>query len=159
MNIINRDDLLYLAGLIDGDGSIIAQIIRRPDYVYRFQIRLTIQITQLKKRRHHLVHIKEIIRYGYIRDRGDISDYILTETRCVYAFLKQLAPFLRMKRKQANLIIRMIEQLPSAKKSASLFIELCRITDHVAELNDSKKREITAEIVENELKKLNIISK
>jgi hypothetical protein len=157
MNIVNRDDLLYLAGLIDGDGSIVAQMVRRSDYVYRFQIRFTIQITQLKKRRHHLVHIKEIIGYGYIRDRGDISDYILTETRCVYSFLKQLAPFLRMKRKQANLLLRMIEQLPSSKNSASLFMKLCHMADHVAQLNDSKKREITAEIVENELKKLKLI--
>lgn len=157
MNIVNRDDLLYLAGLIDGDGSIIAQIVRRSDSVYRFQIRFTIQITQLKKRRHHLVHIKEIIGYGYIRDRGDISDYVLTETRCVYAFLKQLAPFLRIKRKQANLLLRMIEQLSSSKNSAPLFIELCHMADHVAELNDSIKREITAETVAEELKRLKII--
>jgi len=102
MKNINRDDLIYLAGLIDGDGSIVAQIVRRSDAVYKFQIRCTLQITQLKKRRHFLEHIREIIGYGIIRDRGNISDYVLTETRSVYSFLKQLSPFLRMKKKTSK---------------------------------------------------------
>lgn len=157
MKILDRDDLIYLAGLIDGDGSIVAQIVRRSDSVYKFQIQCTIQITQLKKRRHFLEDIKKIIGYGIIRDRGNISDYILTETRCVYSFLKQLSPFLRMKKKQSNLILRIIEQLPSSKNSALLFIELCHLSDHVAQLNDSKKREITAEVVAKELQELKII--
>lgn len=151
MKTIHRDDLLYLAGLIDGDGSIIAQIVRRSDYVYRFQIRCTVQITQLKKRRHFLNDVRDLIGYGTVRDRGNVSDYVLTETRCVYSFLKQLSPFLRLKKKQAHLVLRIIEQLPSSKTSALSFVELCRISDHVAELNDSKKREITADVVAQEL--------
>jgi hypothetical protein len=157
MKTLNKDDLIYLAGLIDGDGSIVAQIVRRSDSVYRFQIRCTLQISQLQKRRHFLEDIREIIGYGIIRDRGTMSDYILTETRCVYFFLKQLSPFLRMKKKQANLLLRIIEQLPSSKNSALLFIDLCRISDHVAELNDSKKRTITAEVVAQQLQELKII--
>lgn len=152
MKILNKDDLLYFAGLIDGDGSLVAQIVRRSDYALRFQIRLTVQISQRKKRRHYLEDIRQTIGYGTVRDRGDVSDYTLTETRLVYHFLKQVSPFLRMKKKQANLVIKIIEQLPSSKTSALLFIDLCRLADQVAELNDSKKRTITAEIVANELK-------
>ncbi len=158
MNIINKDDLLYLAGLIDGDGSIVAQMINRPDYVYKYQIRLTVQISQRKKRRHHLEDIRKIIGYGIVRDRGDMSDYVLTETRMVYQFLKQLAPFLRIKQKQANLVIKIIEQLPSSRNSALLFIELCRLADQVAQLNDSKNKEINAKVVEDRLKELKVIS-
>ena len=51
MNTISRDDLIYLAGLIDGDGSLIAQIVERRDYQFQFQIRLTVQITQRKKKK------------------------------------------------------------------------------------------------------------
>lgn len=154
MKNINRDDLLYLAGLIDGDGSLVAQIVRRSDFVSKFQIRCTVQITQSKKRRHFLENIQEIIGYGTVRDRENISDYVLTETRCVYFFLKQLSPFLRLKKKQSNLILRIIEQLPSSKNSPLLFVELCDISDHVAQLNDSKSRKITAEVVRKELQEL-----
>lgn len=159
MPILNKDDLLYLAGLIDGDGSIVAQIVRRSDYVYQFQIRLTVQISQLKKRRHHLEDIRKILGYGIVRDRGDISDYVLAETRNVYQFLKQLSPFLRIKKKQANLVIKIIEQLPSSKNSPILFIELCHLADQVAELNDSKNRNITTEVVIKELQELKVIKK
>jgi hypothetical protein len=156
--LIQRDDLLYYAGLLDGDGSLVVQMVRRSDYVFQYQLRFTVQVTQLTKRKHHLEEMKNIIGYGYIRDRSTgISDYILPETRCVYSFLKQIAPFLRIKKKQANLIIRMIEQLPSSKKSAALFIELCQMADQVAELNDSKSRKITADVVANDLKKLKVI--
>jgi hypothetical protein len=156
--LIQRDDLFYYAGLLDGDGSLVVQMVRRSDYVFQYQLRFTVQVTQLTKRKHHLEEMKNIIGYGYIRDRSTgISDYILTETRCVYSFLKQIAPFLRIKKKQANLIIRMIEQLPSSKKSAALFIELCQMADQVAELNDSKSRKITADVVANDLKKLKVI--
>lgn len=159
MKNINRDDLIYLAGLIDGDGSLVAQIVPRSDYVYKYQIRCTVQVTQLKKRKHFLKDLQKIIGHGYVRDRNDVSDYILTETRCVYSFLKQLAPFLRLKKKQADLILRIIEQLPSSKNSPVFFIELCRQSDQVAQLNDSKNRKFTAEVVEQEFKKLKIISK
>ena len=159
MKTINKEDLLYLAGLIDGDGSIVAQIVRRPDYVFRFQIRLTVQISQRKKRRHHLEDIRNTIAYGIVRDRGDMSDYVLTDTKIVFHFLKQISPFLRIKKKQANLVIKIIEQLPSSKNSALLFVDLCRLADQVAELNDSKKREINAEVVANSLKDWKVIEK
>jgi intein-encoded DNA endonuclease-like protein len=157
MKTLNRDDLLYWSGLIDGDGSFVAQMVRRPGYVFGFQIRLTVQISQRKKRRHHLEKICDTIGHGYVRDRGDMSDYILTETKMVYEFLKQIAPFVRIKTKQVNLVIQIIEQLPSSKNSPSKFLDLCRISDHVAELNDSKNREITAEVVENWLKDKKLI--
>ena len=157
MKILNKDDLLYLAGLIDGDGSIIAQMVRRSDYRFRFQIRVTVQVSQQKKRRHYLEHICDTIGHGGVRDRGDMSDYVLTDTKMVYQFLKQLSPYLRLKKKQANLVIKIIEQLPSAKDSAVLFIELCRLADQVAELNDSKNRQINAEVVAKELQDWKVI--
>ena len=158
MNTLNNDDRFYLAGLIDGDGSIIAQMVPRPDYVYRFQIRVTVQITQRKKRRHHLEDIQKSIGCGTLRDRGDMSDFVLTEARLVYALLKQIAPCLRIKRKQANLVIKILEQLPSSKGSALLFVDLCRLADRVAELNDSKGREITTQTVIGELCRLQLLA-
>lgn len=154
MNKIRISNLIYLAGLIDGDGSLIAQLVARKDYVNRFQIRFTIQITQLTKRRCHLDKIRENIGAGSVRVRGELSDYVLTSTKDVDELLRKLYPFLRIKKKQAELIIQIIEQLPSSKNSPTLFLELCRKADQVARLNDSKNRTITAESVENKLKKI-----
>jgi len=51
MKQLNQTDCIYLAGFLDGDGSIIAQMVLRQDYKFKFQIRLTLQFTLLKKRR------------------------------------------------------------------------------------------------------------
>lgn len=152
MKTLDKDDLLYLAGFIDGDGCLIAQLVRNNEYVNKFQIRVTVQITQRTVRLHFLNDIKKLIGHGTLRNTSKgISHYVLTDTGMVCAFLKQIAPYLRIKKKQANLMIRIIEELPTARKDFKTFVELCKLSDQVAMLNDSKKRTITAAVVAQEL--------
>ena len=68
--------------------------------------------------------------------------------------LQQLQPFLRLKQKQANLVLKIIEQLPSPRGSQDNFLKLCQLVDQVAELNDTKKRKHTADSVYAMLKEL-----
>ena len=51
-NMINltENEKAYIAGFIDGDGCILSQIIKREDYKYKFQIRVSITFYQKKKR-------------------------------------------------------------------------------------------------------------
>ena len=44
-------ELSYIAGFLDGDGSIYAQIVKRSDYRLKFQIRVSISFHQ-KTTRH-----------------------------------------------------------------------------------------------------------
>ena len=147
MNALNRDDLLYLAGLIDGDGNC----------TICSSIWLCFSVSNSMHCSDHttqkfLVYIQKLIAYGTVRDRGDISDYVLTETRCVYSFL--------------NFSISSPEEKTSRPYSPNnwtiTFFEkfLCSFTfivDQVSELNDSKNRKITAEVIANELRELKII--
>lgn len=150
MNTIDEKDLMYLAGFFDGDGSIIAKFIYHKDYVKTrpYQISLTVQFTQATKRRWFLENIKTIVGEGNVRDRktGDVSDYSIVGPAAVAKFLKQIQPYLRLKTKQANLALRIIEQLPHSKDPEK-FYELCYIVDQIAALNDSKTRTITAAVV------------
>jgi hypothetical protein len=43
-------DAAYLAGFVDGDGSILSQIVKREDYRYKFQIRISMLFHQKSKR-------------------------------------------------------------------------------------------------------------
>ena len=147
MKQLQPNDRIYLAGFLDADGSIIAQLVARKDYKFKFQIRFTVQMTQLKKRKWLLEQFKDLIGAGYLRDRDTVSDFIMVEPRNVYNFLKQIQPYLKVKQKQANLVLKMIEQLPASKDSLEKFLELCKIVDQVAELNDTKKRKHTASTV------------
>ena len=44
-------DFAYIAGFLDGDGSIMAQIVRNDSYLYGFSIRLSVVFFQ--KIKHH----------------------------------------------------------------------------------------------------------
>ena len=39
-------ELSYIAGFLDGDGSIYAQIVKRSDYQLRFQLRVSVSFFQ-----------------------------------------------------------------------------------------------------------------
>ena len=51
--IINEDKA-YIAGFLDGDGSLLTQIVKNPSYKYGFTIRYTIQFVQ-KKKNHNIM--------------------------------------------------------------------------------------------------------
>ena len=149
---LSHIQLAYLAGFIDADGSIFAQIKKRDDYILKFQVSLSIVFFQKKTRKHHLIQIQNEIGKGVLKERNDgILELTLTGTNLVGSFLSLLKPFLRLKKKQANLMLKIIEQLPSIKNNSEKFIRLCELVDQIALLNDSKNRLITSERVKESL--------
>ena len=163
MNQISDLDLSYIAGVIDCDGSIIAQFVYHKDYRPErpYEIRLTIQISQLKKRRWWLDKFVDIIGEGTVRDRplpkdpkkhiSAMSDYVLVGVRPVGELLKQLRPFFKSKNKQADLIIRITEQLAHSNDPA-IYDQILDLVDQASNNNDSKKRTITAEVVRDRMR-------
>lgn len=47
---LTKLDYAYIAGFLDGDGSILAQLVRRTDYRLGFQIRVSITFYQKNTR-------------------------------------------------------------------------------------------------------------
>lgn len=148
MNKLTIEQANYLAGWIDGDGSILAQIVSRKDYILKYQIRLSVLFIQKKSRYHELLRFQSEIGTGVLRDRGDgIVELSIVGKNEVALFLKQVQPYLRNKQKQANLVLRICEQLEGVKNDPHKFLILCEITDRVGHLNDSKNRTVTTEVV------------
>jgi hypothetical protein len=114
--------LAYMAGFIDSDGSLIAQLVRKNDYIFKFQIRLSVQFSQRTSRKYYLDMLRKEVGYGHVVVRANMSDFVLTEARIVCEFLQLLLPYLRIKKKQANLMIKIIQELPSARVSKEKFI-------------------------------------
>jgi len=161
MKKLTEKQAAYLAGFIDADGSIIAQIVKREDYVLKFQIRVSILLIQKKKRVHFLKQVQsELGDVGTVRDRGDgIAEFALVGTTNTLQLLKQIRSCLRLKQKQADLIIRISEQLILTKNDPQQFLALCELADRVADLNDSKHRSITTETVKRRFQDLGFVSK
>lgn len=131
--------LAYIAGFLDGDGCIMAQIVKRDGYVYGFQIRLSIIFYQKSCKKDHLIWLKDQLKFGYIRDRNDgMSEYTIVGIEQVKNVLQQLFDFLRLKKKQAELVLK-ISAIPK-KPSLETFLSYCQMVDNGAKLNFSKKR-------------------
>jgi hypothetical protein len=143
-------DLAYLAGVVDGDGCINAQIVRRHDYVLKFQIRVTVTVFQKTTRHWFILYLQKEIGAGNVRKRPDgISEYALVGTSSVKQLLEALLPYLKLKKKQAKLVLHIVENL-SKSQDPEAFLKLCEVVDTIADLNDSKKRILRASVVRSE---------
>ena len=151
MRFMDSTVLAYIAGFLDGDGSIFFQIVPRKDYKQKFQIRSSIAFYQDKKYVEILDWLKNYFGVGYIRHRKTgISDYTIVESKEVKRILLLLQPYVRLKKKQVELGLEILSKLEN-KKSEEDFLEICKLVDKFKELNYSKKRTITYKTVSESL--------
>ncbi len=151
MRLIDSTTLAYIAGFLDGDGSIFFQIVSRPDYKLKFQIRSSIAFYQDTRQVKILEWLKEIFGVGYIRHRKTgISDYVIVESKEVKQLLTSIQPYVRLKKEHVELGLEIIDKLEN-KKSNEDFLEICKLVDKFKDLNYSKKRTINYEVVSKSL--------
>jgi len=147
MRFMDSTILAYIAGFLDGDGSIFFQIIPRKDYKQKFQIRSSIAFYQKSEYVWILDWLKRLFGCGYIRHRKTgISDYTIVEPKEVKKILQLLQPHVRLKKKQIELGLEILNKLEK-KKGNEDFLEICKIVDKFKDINYSKKRTITHEVV------------
>ena len=131
----------YIAGFLDGDGSIFFQLVRRKDYVFGFQVRASLVFYQKKSQKKILRWLIHKLRSGYLRDRNDgMSEYTIVGLRDAKKVLLELEPFLILKRKQAKLALRIISRLEGVTITQGLLLRVAKEVDKFAKLNYSKKR-------------------
>ena len=149
--IMDSTILAYIAGFLDGDGSIFFQIVPRKDYKQKFQIRSSIAFYQKTNYVWILEWLKNQFEVGYIRHRKTgISDYTIVELKEVKRVLLLLKPYVKLKKKQVDLGLEIINKLET-KKSNQDFLEICKLVDKFKDINYSKKRTITHKVVSNHL--------
>jgi intein-encoded DNA endonuclease-like protein len=146
----------YIAGFLDGDGSIMAQLIRRKDYKLGYQIRVSIVFYQKSNHQEILFWLKEQFGIGYVRHRTDgMTEYTITGLNEVEQVLSTLHEKLRLKKQLATDVRRLIKLHPK-EMTAKKLIELSELVDSTAKFNYSKKRTVTSESVVNFLKSNNL---
>ncbi len=136
----NKYKLAWLAGFIDADGSINAQIIRREDYILKYQVRVTLTIFQSTKRHYLLLNIQKLLGKGTVRKRNDgMSEFCIVGEKQLKESLECILPYLELKRSQAILVLQIIKKLPYTK-DPHILLETCILADKVGTLTDGKKR-------------------
>ena len=138
----------YIAGFLDGDGSICFQLVRRRDYVYGFQIRASVCFYQSTRGKAGLEWLKEQLGCGYIRDRaGAMSDYTIVGWLQVERALELVQPFVIFKREQVDRGLAILARLEHMRTPEE-FLEVAQLVDAFATLNYSKRKIINAECVQ-----------
>jgi len=148
-SISNRDKA-YIAGFLDGDGSIFCQIVKC-DYTFGYRVRVTVGFYQDTSRYWFLMWLQKQLRYGTLRRRPDgVSEYIIVNDLAVKSILLILLPYLRVKKKAAVYALDVINRKGDVSDALS-FIKLCELVDKSADENFSKKRTVTSAVVRNYL--------
>lgn len=153
--------LAYIAGFLDGDGCIMAQLVKRSGYVYGYQIRVSIVFYQKEERRDFLEWLKSQLIHGYVRTRNDhMAEYTIVGFGPVYEVLTKLLPYLRLKQIIAQKVITLCAMGLRDKHqriSPETLLERAMLVDETATYNYSKKRTTTRETVKQFLQEHNLV--
>ena len=157
MNLTNIQKS-YIAGFLDGDGSIYVRLKPNSSYKYRFQVAPSIVFYQSTKAEKHLIWISKLIGRGYIRHRKDgITEYIIGDVRSIRELIMNILPYLKFKKKSAQLMLDILDHKEKVKTPKD-FMKLSELVDKFEEYNYSKKRINKSDKVKSILKEEGLLT-
>ena len=125
----------YLAGLIDGDGAIMAIIEPHSEKKFRFRVRIELKITQ--KDRKYMEFIPKTFGCGSIRtSKKAVSDWITRDQKEIARILSLIKPYSRMKQQQIIIAMKIIDT--SVRKRHDL-LRVARLADSLSRFNVRSK--------------------
>ena len=140
----------YIAGFLDGDGSIMLQIKPREDVRFGFRITSTICFYQDSSHEKELRWIRDQLQTGYVSRRNDgMSELRVDGHQRVADTLRCLRPYIRFKSDQVELMLEALSKLEVAQTPEE-FLAVCVLADKIAEANYTSRRKHTAMAVRKE---------
>ena len=147
MKFFSSTQKAYLAGFLDGDGSIYVRIKPNKTYRYGFQVAPSVILFQSSKGKKNFEKICSMIKLGYLRERNDgVLEYTINRVDAIRKFLLAIQPYLVLKQEQAKLMLKILSSKEKIKNQKD-FIALTKLIAKYAELNYSKKRKNRKEFV------------
>ena len=142
----------YVAGFLDGDGSIVLQLKPRPDYRFGFQIKAMVSFFQSDATVLHW--LQQHLGMGRLRRRNDgIWEYDIEGLAAVHRLLRQVHPYVVAKRAQVEVALPLLqEMLETPSPTPERFLEWAQRVASYQALNYSKKRKYTDREVERFLR-------
>jgi hypothetical protein len=158
---INKTTLAYIAGFLDGDGSILLQFKPSKRHKFGFVVYPSVRFYQDSNNEEILYWIKDQIGYGYMHKRKDkrrntaMSQYSIEGANQVKKILIQLRPFIQFKKKQTKIVLRVIEILQDNGVSKESLLEISKLYDEFALCSYiSHRRKYTGETIRRVIAKI-----
>ncbi len=131
-NIDREIKLAYIAGFLDGDGSLMLQIKKRKDGAVGIRFMSTICFYQDTRHEKTLYWIQEVLGIGYLSQRNDgMSELRINGYKQVRDILKLLLPFIRFKKLQGNALQNACEILAGTKFKMLSKQKLKELVDYI----------------------------
>jgi hypothetical protein len=146
--------LAYVAGFLDGDGSLMLQIKKRKDgNKSKLRFMPTICFYQDSRHEDSLYWIRDIFEIGYISRRNDgMTELRVNGYKQVRNILKSLLPFIRFKKIQAKALKEACEILLKTKLKMLESAQLVKLVDLILVIQKenyvTKKKKTRTELLQ-----------
>ncbi len=143
--------LAYIAGFLDGDGSLMLQLKKRSDSKRAIRFMATICFYQDTRHKKTLSWIKEVLCIGYISNRNDgMTELRINGYEQIRNILKSLTPYIRFKKLQTQALLKACEILSETKFSKLSKKQLTKLVDLIlviqSENYTTKKKKTKSEL-------------
>ena len=133
----NKTDLAYIAGFLDGDGSLMLQIKKRKDGKAKVRFMATICFYQDSRHEKELHWIRKILGIGYFSKRNDgMSELRINGHESVRNILQQLIPYIKFKRLQAKALYKATKILSQTTHTKLSRKQFEAIVDSILEIQN-----------------------
>ncbi len=144
-------DLAYIAGFLDGDGSLMLQIKKRADGKNKIRFMATICFYQDTRHQKDLLWIQKVLGIGYLSKRNDgMSELRINGFTTVREILKNLMPNIRFKKIQAKALFESCTILSKTKFNMLDRKQLTKLVDLILVIQNqnyvTKKKRTRSEL-------------
>ena len=145
----SKTDTAYIAGFLDGDGSVMLQVKLRADTKRGVRFMATICLYQDTRHEKPLLWIREKLGVGYVSRRNDgMTELRINGYVQVREILLELQPFIRFKVKQVHALIKackILEQKPIKALSKKELRQLVEFVLLIRNENYASRSTVTKE--------------
>jgi hypothetical protein len=118
----SNTDLAYIAGFLDGDGSVIVQVKNTKTHAKKWRLMFTICFYQDSRHEKPLAWFKKILGAGYISKRNDgMTELRINGYERSRIILEKLYPYAKFKKKQIKYVLKALNILREKN-----FSDLCK---------------------------------
>ena len=145
-------NLAYIAGFLDGDGSLMLQIKKRKDGKQKRRFMCTICFYQDSRHEKSLYWIRDIFGIGYISRRNDgMTELRINGFMQIRSILTGLLPFIRFKKSQARALFKAADLLSRKNMRQLRESDLLRLVEYILTIQNgnyiTKRKRTRAELI------------
>ncbi len=151
-NIRKEIDRAYIAGFLDGDGSLMLQIKKRADGKNKIRFMATICFYQDNRHKKDLSWIRRILGIGYLSERNDgMSEFRVNGFKQIQEILLNLIPYIKFKKIQAKALFESCRILSVTKFNMLSHKKLTKLVDLILVIQNenyvTKKKKTRSELL------------